>query len=156
MAKKLAKELKKEIESGSIEVEGLGLQLIIRIREKGAFPAGSGFPQPQFRHRVQKIARVIVDLSGEITISGHTDDEKIESDLYRSNWDLSAQRAISVVHEMLNVKPIKSLKMAVVGYGSGRPLVENKTEAERRRNRRVEIFILQGKPTESNQLQILN
>jgi chemotaxis protein MotB len=154
LAKKVATELKDEVESGAIEVEALGQQLIIRIREKGAFPSGSGFLQPQFRPIIRKIAIVIADVAGEITISGHTDDEDIQSDLYRSNWDLSAQRSISVAHEMLNINAIKSRKMAVVGFGSGRPLNKNNTAVQRRRNRRVEISILQGKPTETDQIPI--
>jgi chemotaxis protein MotB len=51
VAKQIAKQLQKEIEEGSIEVEALGQQLIVRVREKGAFPPGSAFLQPNYRDR---------------------------------------------------------------------------------------------------------
>lgn len=152
LAKKVAQELKEEIEDGAIEIEALGQQLIIRVREKGAFPSGSAFLQPRFRPVVRKVARILVDVPGVITISGHTDNEQVQSELYRSNWDLSAQRAVSVAHEMLKISGIKDKKMVVVGYANSKPLTTNKTKAERRRNRRVEISIMQGKARESEEV----
>ena len=110
LAKKVAKELREEIEDGAIEIEALGQQLIIRVREKGAFPSGSAFLQPRFRPVIRKVASILVDVPGVITISGHTDNEQVQSELYRSNWDLSAQRAVSVAHEMLKVRKIRDKK----------------------------------------------
>lgn len=152
LAKQIAQELKNEIEDGAIEVEALGQQLIIRVREKGAFPSGSAFLQPRFRPVIHKVAEILVDVPGVITISGHTDNEKVQSELYRSNWDLSAQRAISVAHEMLTIRGIKDKKLVVVGYANSKPLTTNKTKAERRRNRRVEIMIMQGEAKESEEI----
>jgi len=154
VAKQVAKQLQKEIEEGSIEVEALGQQLIVRLREKGSFPPGSAFLQPNYRPIIDKIANILADIPGVITISGHTDNEPIQSELYRSNWDLSAQRAVSVAHEMLKVKGIKGKKLVVVGYASNKPLTTNKTRTERRRNRRVEISILQGKASESDPIEL--
>jgi len=152
LAKKIATELREEIEDGAIEIESLGQQLIIRVREKGAFPSGSAFLQPRFRPVIEKVAQILVDVPGVITISGHTDNEQVQSELYRSNWDLSAQRAVSVAHEMLKVRGIKEKKLVVVGYANSKPLSGNKTLAERRRNRRVEIMIMQGEASESEEI----
>lgn len=152
LAKKIAAEMRDEIEDGAIEIEALGQQLIIRVREKGAFPSGSAFLQPRFRPVIRKVAQILVDVPGVITISGHTDNEKVQSELYRSNWDLSAQRAVSVAHEMLNVRDIKDKKLVVVGYANSKPLTSNKSRADRRRNRRVEIMIMQGEATESEEI----
>lgn len=154
LAKKVALELKEEIEDGAIEIESLGQQLIIRVREKGAFPSGSAFLQPRFRPVIDKVAKILVDVPGVITISGHTDDEQVQSELYRSNWDLSAQRAVSVAHEMLTVKGIADKKLVVVGYANSKPLVANDNNVDRRRNRRVEITIMQGKAAESEEIGV--
>ena len=48
LAKALAEQMQAQIQDGAIEIESLGQQIIIRIREKAAFPAGSAFLQPQF------------------------------------------------------------------------------------------------------------
>lgn len=152
LAKKIAKDLRDEIQDGAIEIESLGQQLIIRVREKGSFPGGSAFLQPRFRPVIKKVATLLVNVPGVITISGHTDNEPIQSELYRSNWDLSAQRAVSVAHEMIKVRGIKDKKMLVVGYANSKPLVEGDDLSERRRNRRVEIMIMQGEAEESDEI----
>ncbi|PKG37582.1 flagellar motor protein MotB [Psychromonas sp. Urea-02u-13] len=154
LAKKVAKELREEIEDGAIEIEALGQQLIIRVREKGAFPSGSAFLQPRFRPVIRKVATILVDVPGVITISGHTDNEQIQSELYRSNWDLSAQRAVSVAHEMLNVRGIRNKKLVVVGYANSKPLEDSNSKPDKRRNRRVEIMIMQGEAAESEEIGV--
>lgn len=151
----IKKALAKEIEQGAIEVEHLGQQLVIRIREKGAFPEGSAFLQPKFRPLVRQIAELVKDIPGEISISGHTDNVKVDSELYRSNWDLSSQRAVSVAQEMEKVRGFPHNRMEVIGLADTKPLGPNDTDAERARNRRVEINITQGKPTYSNEVPSL-
>jgi len=93
LMKKVAQQLQKQILDGSIEMESLGQQLTIRIRENGSFSAGSAFLQPQFQPVIRKIGTLLADVPGEIAISGHSDGQHIANELYRSNWDLSAQRA---------------------------------------------------------------
>merc|ERR1739841_66075 len=87
----IKKALEREIDQGAIEVENLGQQIVIRIREKGAFPSGSAFLQPKFRPLVRQVAELVKDVPGIVRISGHTDDQRLDSELYRSNWDLSSQ-----------------------------------------------------------------
>ena len=99
-----------------------------------------------------KVASILVDIPGSITISGHTDHDPVQSELYRSNWDLSAQRAVSVASEMIKVKGITDKKMSVVGYADTKPLSDGDTDTEHRRNRRVEITIMQGEAAESGEV----
>lgn len=136
----IKKALEREIEQGAIEVENLGQQIDIRIREKGAFPEGSAFLQPKFRPLVRQIADLVKDIPGIIRVSGHTDNQRIDSELYRSNWDLSAQRAVSVAQEMEKVRGFDHQRLRVRGMADTEPLGPNDTEAQRSRNRRVEII----------------
>ena len=138
--------LDREIEDGAVEVENFGQQVVIRIKERGAFPAGSAFLQPKFRPLVRQIAGLVKDIPGVIRVTGHTDNQKLDSELYRSNWDLSAQRAVSVAQEMEKVDGFDHKRLRVVGLADTAPLNDNKTEAQRTANRRVEISIMQGKP----------
>lgn len=148
-AKKIAQQLNKEIKDGAIEIESLGQQIIIRIREKGAFASGSGFLQPQFRPVIRAVGKLLKDVPGIVTVSGNTDGGHISNELYKSNWDLSAQRAVAVAHELIKVKGFDENRMKVVGMASTDPLVPNDTAEHRARNRRVEISIEQGKAKES-------
>ncbi|QLE86339.1 OmpA family protein [Shewanella sp. Scap07] len=152
--KKMAQELNKEIVDGAIEVESLGQQIIIRIREKGAFASGSGFLQPRFKPVVRRVGELLKDVPGIITVSGHTDDMNISNELYSSNWDLSSKRAVAVAHQLIRVRGFDQQRMKVVGMASSDPLVENTSAANRARNRRVEIAIEQGKAKESDEILV--
>ncbi|PSV03739.1 flagellar motor protein MotB [Photobacterium leiognathi] len=148
----LTKALEREISDKVIEIENLGQQVVIRIREKGAFPEGSAFLQPKFKPLVRQIALLVKDVPGIIRVSGHTANDQMDSELYRSNWDLSAQRAVSVAQEMEKVKGFDHTKMRVVGLADTAPIADNKTKEGRARNRRVEISIMQGKPHETDEI----
>lgn len=154
LIKKIAQQLEEQIVDGAIELESLGQQIIIRIRENGAFPSGSAFLQPQFRPIVRKIAALLNEVPGEITVSGHTDNQNLDSELYGSNWELSSKRAVAVAHQMIRVPKFEQNRLIVVGHADTRPLVPNNTVENRRRNRRVEISILQGKAKESDPIEV--
>ncbi|MGF1911041.1 flagellar motor protein MotB [Vibrio kasasachensis] len=146
LTENIKKALTREIEQGAIEVENLGQQIVIRIREQGAFPAGSAFLQPKFRPLVRQVADLVKDVPGIVRVSGHTDNQRLDSELYRSNWDLSAQRAVSVAQEMEKVRGFSHQRLRVRGMADTEPLGPNDTELQRSRNRRVEISIMQGEP----------
>ena len=154
LVKKIAQQLEKQIIDGAIELESLGQQIIIRIRENGSFPSGSAFLQPQFKPIIQDIGRLLKDVPGEITVSGHTDDFQVSNELYINNWDLSSKRAVAVASELQKVAGFDKTRMMVVGRAETRPLVPNDSREDRRRNRRVEISILQGKAKESDPIDI--
>lgn len=156
MLKKVAQQLEKQILDGSIEMESLGQQIIIRIRENGSFSAGSAFLQPQFKPIIRSIGVLLADVPGEIEISGHSDSQQISNELYRSNWDLSAQRAVAVAEELRLAPGFDEGRMAVVGKADTAPLSTNTNPQDRSRNRRVEISINQGKPMFSNPISVID
>ena len=157
LMKKVAQQLEKQILDGSVEMESLGQQLTIRIRENGSFSAGSAFLQPQFQPVLRKIGTLLADVPGEIEISGHSDGQHIANELYRSNWDLSAQRAVAVAEAMRNAPGFDESRMSVVGKADTAPIIENATTpADRAQNRRVEININQGKPMISKPISVVD
>mgnify|MGYP001170436579 FL=1 len=157
LMKKVAQQLEKQILDGSVEMESLGQQLTIRIRENGSFSAGSAFLQPQFQPVLRKIGTLLADVPGEIEISGHSDGQHIANELYRSNWDLSAQRAVAVAEAMRTAPGFDESRMSVVGKADTDPIVENATtSADRAKNRRVEININQGKPMLSKPISVVD
>ncbi|MFT4938411.1 MAG: chemotaxis protein MotB [Paraglaciecola sp.] len=153
--KKVAQLLEKEIVDGSIEMEALGQQITIRIRENGSFSAGSAFLQPQFIPILRKIGAILADMPGDIEVSGHSDSQQISNELYRSNWDLSSQRAVAVAEEMRKAAGFDESRMSVVGKADTAPLLSNDEADARSRNRRVEISINQGKAIISKPISVL-
>jgi chemotaxis protein MotB len=157
LMKKVAQQLQKQILDGAVELESLGQQLTIRIRENGSFSAGSAFLQPQFQPILRKIGVLLADVPGEIEISGHSDGQHIANELYRSNWDLSSQRAVAVAEAMRTAPGFDESRMSVVGKADTDPMVEDATTpADRARNRRVEININQGKPMTSQPISVVD
>lgn len=157
LMKKVAQQLQKEILDGSIEMESLGQQLTIRIRENGSFSAGSAFLQPQFQPILRKIGVLLAEVPGEIQVAGHSDGQQISNELYSSNWDLSSQRAVAVAEAMRRAPGFDESRMQVVGKADTQPLIENAESADdRARNRRVEININQGKPMVSKPISVID
>ena len=154
MLKKIAEQMQEQIQDGAIELESLGQQIIIRVRENGSFPSGSTFLQPRFKPIIQQIGAILKDIPGEITVTGHTDSDQVSDELNSNNWELSAKRAVSVAVEMLQGTGLDKSRLVVVGHADTRPLVPNNTEDNRRRNRRVEISSMQGKAKESEPIQL--
>ncbi|HSQ33995.1 MAG TPA: OmpA family protein, partial [Peptostreptococcaceae bacterium] len=76
-----------------------------------------------------------------IVIEGHTDNIPIKSSKYGSNWELSTQRAVSVVRFFVEQKGMSPTQFSATGYGEYKPLVDNKTPENRAKNRRVDIVI---------------
>lgn len=154
LVKKVADQLEQQILDGAIELESLGQQIIIRIRENGSFPSGSAFLQPQFKPIIRRIGELVNTMPGEVMISGNTDNRGVDSELFDSNWDLSSKRAVAIAHEMIKVPGFDQTRLIVAGHADTRPLVPNTNALNRRRNRRVEISINQGKAKESEPIQV--
>ena len=76
-----------------------------------------------------------------LLVSGYTDDRPISSDRYRSNWDLSAARAVSVVHELVMNRQVPADRVVAAGRAETNPLAPNDSPENRALNRRVEIAI---------------
>lgn len=140
----LAAALKDQISAGEVEIETRGRQIIIRIKEKGAFSSGSASLTGSYYKALKKLGNIMAVKQGDIAVQGHTDNIPIRTDRFRSNWDLSSARAASVTHELLRSDKMPPERFTVTGYGSTRPMLDNKTAANRAGNRRVEIVIQQG------------
>lgn len=153
--RKVIQQLEKQIIDGAIEMELLGQQITIRIRENGSFSAGSAFLQPQFIPILRRIGKLLADMPGDIEVSGHSDSQQISNELYRSNWDLSSQRAVAVAEELRRADGFDESRMSVVGKADTAPLSDTEDTQGQSRNRRVEISINQGKPKISDPISVL-
>ncbi|MHA7834660.1 MAG: OmpA family protein, partial [Algiphilus sp.] len=87
------------------------------------------------------VASMVRDGDYTVTVAGHTDDLPITTERFRSNWELSAARAVSVAHQVLDTQHIPPEALQVSGFADARPLVANDSVENRARNRRVEIII---------------
>ncbi|MDH5424398.1 MAG: flagellar motor protein MotB [Gammaproteobacteria bacterium] len=155
--KRIKAALKQEISKGTIEVVGKNQEIIIRISEKGSFPSGSATLNKSFEKIMKKISFLVKSTPGDIIVSGHTDNIPIYTYLFRSNWELSSSRAVSVLKSIINAQNIQASRLSVQGHADTKPLESNNTAAGRAKNRRVEIKIRQSAtPVEDKILDIKN
>lgn len=89
---------------------------------------------------IQKIAETLKPLSNYVRIRGYTDNTVVDDEVYRSNWELSAARSISVIKVLVD-EGVDPRRLAVEAYGQFAPFVSNSTERGRAQNRRVVISI---------------
>jgi len=143
-ARRLRLALKEEIREGNVSIETEGRKIIIHIMEKASFDSGYADVRAGFMPVLTKISSLIDNTSGDITISGHTDNVPISNERFRSNWELSTSRAVSVAHELLRVSSISRDKVTVTGHADTRPRADNLTAEDRAKNRRVDIMIIRG------------
>jgi len=130
-------DLETKIENGQLKVSFQGDILFAsgshRLRKPGKRLLDSVFP-------VLKSQADRVD----IFVAGHTDNVPIRPDSrdrYASNWELSTYRAIEVV-KYLTAGGLDPRHLTAAGYGEYKPVADNATEAGRRSNRRVELFLI--------------
>jgi chemotaxis protein MotB len=133
--------LDKEIKEGSVDLEVTEKSIILRVREKGSFPSGSANIIKPFKTIVDKISEVFRSFDGVIIVSGHTDNIPIKTYRFRSNWELSSSRAVSVVHELVKTSALRDKKFKIAAYAETRPVDSNDTSVGRSKNRRVEIMM---------------
>ena len=144
-AKRLRLALKEELKKGDVSIKTEGMKVIIHIMENASFDSGLADLRPAFLPALQKIADLIDNNSGEVTISGHTDNVPISNERFRSNWDLSTSRAVSVAHQRLKVSEIPPDTIIVTGHADTRPRAPNDSAENRAKNRRVDVAIVRGK-----------
>ena len=144
-----------EITEGLIDVATDAQRVIIRIREKGAFASGSAAMIVRFKPVIARIGKVVNQTSGRIIVAGHTDDIPISTARFRSNWELSAARSVTVVHHLAEVTGIDQRRFLIEGHADNNPLALNDSSENRARNRRVEIIIVKGEDIEAGQLEAI-
>ena len=143
-AKELAKALQKPISKGEVEVETRGRQIVVRIKEQGSFRSGSAELANSYMPILKEVRNVLATMDGEILVQGHTDNIPIHTARFRSNWELSTSRAVSVAQELIEGGVLDPHRLQVSGFADTRPVDTNDTAEGRARNRRVEIVIRQG------------
>lgn len=113
----------------------------VRVRtDEVLFATGSAEVRPVAREILAALGPSIRALDHPVRIEGHTDDVPIHRSDY-SNWNLSADRAVAVVHLLLAEHDVAATRLSAIGFGEHAPLVPNDSPEHRSENRRVEIVI---------------
>lgn len=129
--------------------EELGRQKIT-FGSEVLFESGSPDLKPSGQVLIGRLAAAIagqgVRTLEEVQVAGHTDNVPTGQTGY-SNWELAADRATNVVRSLqgAGIDP-RAVRLSATGYGEFTPIVANDSDADRARNRRIEMRLFYGQP----------
>jgi len=139
----LESRLSKEIADKEVKVEMLAKGLVITFVAEVLFDSGKADLRTDSLAKLEKVSGVIQSVVPDLNIGieGHTDNQPIKFSSWKTNWELSSARALSVVHFLID-KGVAPEKLAAIGYGEFHPVAPNDSKEGMQKNRRVEIVIL--------------
>lgn len=121
--------------------------LIIRMLDDIFFDSGKAEVKPKAKEILLYIGSILNNddfKDKHIKIEGHTDNDRINTERFPSNWELSVIRATNVLKLLVNEENISPKRISASGYGPNRPVVSNNTPEDKAKNRRVDIVILKS------------
>ena len=138
----------RDVLKGRDDVEIVGDRFV--FQSEVLFAQGQAKIGSEGQDQLAKLALALADIADKIPsdinwvlqVDGHTDDVPIRAGRYADNWDLSTERALSVVR-FLNEQGLPANRLAAAGYGEYQPLDSADSDDARRKNRRIEIKITQ-------------
>ncbi len=142
----LAGKLQAEIDKGNVAISQSKGQIVVDLVDKILFPSGEAELADSGKEILRQVGEIFLKVPDKvIQVGGHTDDVPISPKLmerFASNWELSAARALNVVHFLEDDVKVPGARLMPAGFGSNRPTASNKTPAGRKKNRRIEVILL--------------
>jgi chemotaxis protein MotB len=110
------------------------------------FPKGRAELNPEGQSEMDKLADALLQLEREIPtdiawvlrVDGHTDSDPVQTAEFKSNWELSSARAITVV-KYLTAKGVPPRRLVAAGFGEFQPIAQGESEDVKSENRRIEL-----------------
>jgi chemotaxis protein MotB len=130
------------IDEGRLELIRDPRGLVVSLPDDATFPVGSADATAQAKALIATVGDAVKSSSNAIRIEGHTDNVPIRTPKFDSNWELSTARASAVVAYLVTRVGIEASRLSAAGYGEFHPRGPNVTAADRARNRRVDLVIL--------------
>lgn len=129
---------------GTLSVVETGNQTTVTLLAPDLFPSGGAAVNPSYRETLQRVTAALNRVPGRVLVVGHTDNQPIRSLRYKDNFDLSRERAASVV-AVIKESIDSAARLNLTGVGSSEPRYKPESDPENRsRNRRVEIIHVRG------------
>jgi chemotaxis protein MotB len=139
----LEDKLKDEIGNGEMNVTQDKGRVIINVYDRITFDLGNGELKRSGNKTLNKIISVLNQYRDrKIYVEGNTDNLPIRGGKYKDNWELSTNRALSVLRYILSRTSLPEKNFVAVGNGEFNPIKTNSSEQNRSMNRRVDIVLL--------------
>ena len=137
--KSLTDKLHSMIDSGKLSVKIRNGRMLISLPNDVLFASGAATLKQAGQDAVAQVASVLSTFGDrQFLVAGHTDDQRIHTARFPSNWELSTARAVDVTRFLIE-KGMNPKTLGAVGYGEFDPVAANDTDEHRAQNRRIEI-----------------
>jgi chemotaxis protein MotB len=141
MIKEVTAKLQQMIDTGKLGVVTREGRMIVQMPAEVLFESGSAELSKAGEATLRAVAKALrSELDRKLIVAGHTDNQRIGEAKFKSNWELSAARAVTVT-ELLVRAGLKPKNLVAAGFGEFHPLGDNRTAKGRQDNRRIEIEI---------------
>jgi chemotaxis protein MotB len=142
MFKALGDRLRKMIDAGKLQVTVRHGRMMVKLPAEVLFASGSAQLSPDGQGPLRELAAALRSFADRrFMVAGHTDNVPIGPSNYKSNWELSTARAVTVTEFLASVGMNPS-RLVAAGYSEYDPIRPNSSEAGRSDNRRIEIVLL--------------
>ncbi len=129
-------------DAGMLQVEIRDGLMLLKLPDGILFNPGKTDVKPAGKDALAKVTQVLLGFPGrKFQVAGHTDNVPIKGKRFRSNWELSAARAVEVVRLMIDAG-MPPARLSAAGYADQLPVAPNDTGASRMHNRRIEIVVV--------------
>jgi chemotaxis protein MotB len=130
------------IDSHTIGVEIRKGKMVVKLADQILFDPGKAELKTDGQAALRQIAAVLRDIPDrDFLVAGHTDNRPIRASTYRSNWELSTARAVTVV-QFLQTEGVDPRRLAAAGYSEFDPVGDNAASETRALNRRIEVVVM--------------
>ncbi len=130
------------IDAGKLQVRVVDGRMVLTLPMDILFPSGSAKLGKDGRDALLAVGRGLATIpERRFQVEGHTDDVPIRTAAYASNWELAAARALGVVRALLEAG-MAPQRVSAASFSEYRPTATNDSDANRGRNRRIEIVVV--------------
>ncbi|MHA7000712.1 flagellar motor protein MotB [Aeromonas schubertii] len=128
------------VDAGLVKLNRDDEWLTIELNSGLLFASGSASPSLNAGPVINAVSRIIKPVDNYVRVRGYTDNQQINNEIFRSNWQLSAARA-GVILEAMVSDGIDPHRLAMEAYGEFSPWSDNESESGRAQNRKVVIAL---------------
>lgn len=138
----LVRRFQKLADAGKLKVVLRQGRMIIELPTDVLFDSGKAEVRAQGKGTIQEVGKILATMPDRrFQVAGHTDNVKISTPKFPSNWELSTARAIEVVKILVDAK-MKPENLSAAGYGEFEPVAANDTTENKQKNRRIEVSLV--------------
>jgi chemotaxis protein MotB len=139
----LLAKFKAMVDAGKLQVEVRNGLMLVKLPDNILFDPGKTDLKKEGQDAIVQVTGILNGIEGrKFQVAGHTDNRPIgKNSKFKSNWELSAERALQVLDLMVK-SGMDSKRLSAAGYADVLPVATNDTDDGRRQNRRIEIVLV--------------